>query len=61
VRLAGITTPAIALSAYTDTAQVKRALKAGFDRCLAKPVDLRELFVSVRELLEQKQELPRAS
>lgn len=61
VRAAGITTPAIALSAYTDPANVDRACHAGFDRCLAKPVKLEALVSCVRELLEQKRDLPKAS
>lgn len=61
VRAAGINTPAIALSAYTDPANVDRARHAGFDRCLAKPVKLEALVSCVRELLEQKRDLPKAS
>jgi len=61
VRAAGIAIPAIALSAYTDSTQVARALGAGFDRCLAKPVKLEELVATLQELLGQQRDLPKAS
>jgi PAS domain S-box-containing protein len=61
VRAAGIAVPAIALSAYTDSTQVARALGAGFDRCLAKPVKLEELVATLQELLGQQRDLSKAS
>lgn len=51
IRAAGITTPAIALSAHAAPADAERALAAGFNRYLAKPVRLDQLFAALRELL----------
>jgi signal transduction histidine kinase len=45
--------PAIALTAYVRTEDVTRALEVGFQRHLAKPVDLEELARTVTTLLEQ--------
>jgi PAS domain S-box-containing protein len=44
VRQAGICTPAIALSAHAAADDEQRAIGAGFDRYLAKPVRLEQLF-----------------
>lgn len=41
--------PAIALTAYDDTAHIARAGSAGFQRHLAKPVDTDRLLVAVAE------------
>ena len=40
----------IALSGYTDPADLKAAREAGFDRFLAKPVQFDKLIAAVREL-----------
>lgn len=47
-------TPAIAVSAYVANADRTRALAAGFDRYLFKPVDFDELCVTIRSLIEQR-------
>ena len=40
----------IALSGYTDPADLKAAREAGFDRFLSKPVQFDKLIAAVREL-----------
>ncbi|MFN4895777.1 MAG: ATP-binding protein [Pseudomonadota bacterium] len=52
VRQAGICTPAIALSAHAAADDEQRAIGAGFDRYLAKPVRLEQLFNTINELLQ---------
>jgi CheY-like chemotaxis protein len=44
-------TPAIAVSAYVAQSDRTRALAAGFDRYLHKPVDFDELVRTIRDLL----------
>ena len=51
-RLRGI--PVVALSADAMPHDVQRGLAAGFDRYIAKPVDLHELLGLLNELLEQR-------
>ena len=48
-RLAKI--PAIAVSAYVASSDRARALKAGFDRYLHKPVDFDELIANIRAVI----------
>jgi CheY-like chemotaxis protein len=48
---AGGTTPAIAVTAYTGAEDARRALRAGYQAHLSKPVQLRELVRLVAELL----------
>lgn len=43
-------TPAVAVSAFVSNADRLRALAAGFDRYLHKPVDFDELFATIRTL-----------
>ena len=45
--------PAIALSAYTRTDDRERALQAGFDAHVAKPVNARELLGKLTELVQK--------
>jgi len=47
----GLKVPAIALSAFSGRTVVDLALMAGFDRFIAKPVDLEELARTIEELL----------
>jgi len=47
-------TPAIAVTAYADTADVNKALAAGFDAHLAKPVDAVELSRLVSKLARRE-------
>ena len=42
--------PGIAVSGYTDAADVKECEQAGFSRHLKKPVDFQELLETVEEL-----------
>ncbi len=51
LRAAGQTTPAIALTAYGTEDDVKRALDAGFDVHLAKPVDFDRLAEQIGALV----------
>jgi CheY-like chemotaxis protein len=44
--------PAIALSAFSGPKVVDRALRAGFNRHLAKPIGLDTLIGAVTELLQ---------
>jgi CheY-like chemotaxis protein len=48
---AGRMVPAIALSAFSGPKVVDRALRAGFNSHLAKPVSLDTLIAALRELL----------
>jgi CheY-like chemotaxis protein/two-component sensor histidine kinase len=50
-RASGIAIPAIALSAHAAPADAQRAFDAGFDRYLTKPVQLSQLFTTIRDLL----------
>lgn len=50
LRANGYLNPAIALSAYTSPADMKRAYDSGFDRYLAKPIEIDELFRVISEL-----------
>jgi signal transduction histidine kinase/BarA-like signal transduction histidine kinase len=50
LRRIGLHVPAIALSAYTHEADVRRALQAGFDLHLGKPVDATRLVSAVSDL-----------
>jgi CheY-like chemotaxis protein len=45
--------PAIALTGYADDASFLRAIKAGFDRRIAKPADLTELASAILALVSQ--------
>jgi len=47
----GAAVPAIALTAYARAEEVDRALRAGYQRHLAKPVDVRELIEAVKALV----------
>jgi CheY-like chemotaxis protein len=49
--------PAIALTAYARTQDVERALEAGFQRHLAKPVDAERLIALVAALVPQPSEV----
>ena len=51
LRASGRTMPAIALTAYAMEADVARALDAGFDLHLAKPIDFERLVESIGELV----------
>jgi CheY-like chemotaxis protein len=52
-KLKGERVPAIALTAYARTEDVENVLSAGFDRHLAKPVDLAMLLSAVADLARQ--------
>jgi two-component system CheB/CheR fusion protein len=45
--------PAVALTGYASHADAERALAAGFDAHIAKPVDPTELATRIEELLQQ--------
>lgn len=47
----GGSTPAIAVTAYSGTADRARVLRAGFDRYLSKPVDLDALIATAEALV----------
>ena len=51
LRAEGIRIPSLALTAYATEADARRALAAGFDRHLAKPVSFERLVETVSELL----------
>jgi CheY-like chemotaxis protein len=51
LRESGGTIAAIALTAHATEADVSRALAAGFDRHLAKPIELEQLVASIAELV----------
>jgi CheY-like chemotaxis protein len=44
--------PAIALTAYASEVDYKRAIAAGFQRHLSKPVDLKVLIASIQQVIE---------
>ena len=50
LRAAGIDVAAIALTAYSSDADIERALAAGFDRHVAKPIDFERLLGQIDEL-----------
>jgi signal transduction histidine kinase/CheY-like chemotaxis protein len=50
LRAGGSDVPAIALTAYATATDVERALAAGFDRHVAKPVDIETLVAIIDEL-----------
>lgn len=52
VRLRGIQTPALALSAYTGVEAQQKALEAGFQLHLDKPVETLHLAAAVADLAE---------
>ena len=45
-------TPAIALTAYAGSEDVSRAIRAGFDVHMAKPVEMRDLIRTLRDLID---------
>ncbi|MCW8109630.1 response regulator [Alteromonas ponticola] len=51
IRKAGINTPIVALSAAVLAEEVERALHAGVDQHLAKPIDRKELIKVLRKYL----------
>jgi CheY-like chemotaxis protein len=51
VRAAGADIAAIALSAHATEADIERALAAGFDRHLAKPIEIECLVANIGELV----------
>jgi signal transduction histidine kinase/ActR/RegA family two-component response regulator len=51
MRAAGSELAAIALSAFATESDVERSFAAGFDRHLAKPIDLERLVASIDELV----------
>jgi CheY-like chemotaxis protein len=54
LRTAGVTTPAIALTAYARREDADEARSAGFQMHLPKPVDAVRLIDAVATLHEQK-------
>ena len=60
LRAAGRDTPAIALSAHATEADVARALAAGFDRHLAKPIEIHRLIANIHELVAARRAIARA-
>jgi two-component system CheB/CheR fusion protein len=58
VRARGIQTPAAALSAYTGVQPQQRALEAGFQLHLDKPVETLYLAAAVADLAEMAKNLP---
>jgi len=51
MRAAGSELAAIALTAFATESDIERSLAAGFDRHLAKPIDLARLVASIDELV----------
>jgi CheY-like chemotaxis protein len=51
---------AIAVSAYARREDKKRALAAGYDTHVAKPVERQEIFEAIERVSRQRQEPPRA-
>jgi CheY-like chemotaxis protein len=49
-------TPAIAVSAYVASSDRARALAAGFERYLHKPIDFDQLIDAIRDVLEGDQQ-----
>jgi signal transduction histidine kinase/ActR/RegA family two-component response regulator len=54
LRATGDTTPSIALTAFATSLDTERALQAGFDVHLTKPISLDRLVHAVRQLLPQE-------
>jgi CheY-like chemotaxis protein len=52
----GGTTPVVAVSAYAGSADRARALAAGFDEYLHKPVDFDELTATISSLLPREED-----
>jgi CheY-like chemotaxis protein len=52
LRDAGIQTPAVAVTAFARAEDKARALQAGFNAHLSKPVDAHELMTVVKALIE---------
>jgi CheY-like chemotaxis protein len=50
--------PGIAVSGYTDAADVRECARAGFSRHLKKPIDFQELLNAVEELTRVPGDLP---
>ena len=61
VRAAGHDIAAIALSAHATEADIERALAAGFDRHLAKPIEIECLVANIGELVAARRARVRAS
>ena len=55
VRTRGLRVPAIALTAFAGDEDRKRALDAGFDEHVSKPVDVDELCAAVDRLVGDRQ------
>jgi signal transduction histidine kinase len=51
VRASGLRAPAVALTAHASEHAARRAIEAGFDRHLAKPIDVDRLIVCLHELV----------
>jgi signal transduction histidine kinase len=51
VRARGLRAPAVALTAHASELAARRAIEAGFDRHLAKPIDVDRLIVCLHELV----------
>lgn len=49
----GSAVPVILLSSQAFVFDIERFLKLGVDRCLSKPIDLREVAIAVRQLLDE--------
>jgi signal transduction histidine kinase/ActR/RegA family two-component response regulator len=60
LRASGGDTAAIALTAHATEADVSRALTAGFDRHLAKPIELARLLANINELVVARRAALRA-
>jgi signal transduction histidine kinase/ActR/RegA family two-component response regulator len=54
LRAAGLDVVAIALTAYATEGDAQRALAAGFDRHLAKPIEFERLVANIHELLAKR-------
>lgn len=54
-------TPVIAVSAFSGSSDRLRALAAGFDRYLYKPVDFDELFGAIRALVRREEPTAKAT
>jgi CheY-like chemotaxis protein len=47
-------TPAVALTAYAGAEDVSRALRAGFDAHIAKPVEMNDLISMLKNLMDDR-------
>ncbi len=54
LRASGCTVPSVALTAYSTQLDAQRALEAGFDLHLAKPINLERLVDALSELLAEQ-------